>query len=215
MTAHDEAKTTVARFFSFAAPIYDFSYLQRWLYRPAQDEMITLLGSHGCRRIADVGCGTGILADRLERELNPDEIYGVDMAAGMLSQAKARSPHVTWLTGPAEELPFADGSLEAVVTTTAFHFFDQPAALREFHRVLAPGGLAAVATLSPPQRLPLQGLLAHRFDLGPHHPRPDEMRSLFTDAGFLVGTQRRVDRPAWTRFITDVITVGSKPDAPA
>jgi ubiquinone/menaquinone biosynthesis C-methylase UbiE len=215
MTAHAETKTTVARFFSLAAPIYDFGYLQRWLYRPAQDEMVTLLKANGCRKIADVACGTGILADRIERELNPEEIYGVDMAEGMLSEAKARSTRVTWLTGPAEKLPFDDGSLDAVVTTTAFHFFDQPAALREFHRVLAPGGLAAVAALRPPEHLPLQGLIAGRFDVGPHHPRPDEMHSLFTDAGFVVGTQRRVSRPGWTRFITDLITVGLKPATPA
>jgi ubiquinone/menaquinone biosynthesis C-methylase UbiE len=214
MTARDGAATTVGRFFSFAAPIYDFSYLQRWVYRPAQDEMIALLEAHNCRRIADVGCGTGILADRIDRELDPEEIYGVDMAEGMLAQAKARTSQVTWMTGPAENLPFADGSLDAVVTTTAFHFFDQPAALREFHRVLAPGGFASVATLSPPQHLPLQGLIADRFNVGPHHPRPDDMRALFDDAGFIVDTQRRVNRPAWTRFITDVITVGSKPAHP-
>jgi hypothetical protein len=40
------------------------------------------------------------------------------------------------------------------------------------------------------------------------------MRALFDDAGFIVDTQRRVNRPAWTRFITDVITVGSKPAHP-
>jgi ubiquinone/menaquinone biosynthesis C-methylase UbiE len=215
MTAPNEARTTVARFFSFAAPAYDFSYLQRWLYRPAQDEMVALLRAQKCRKIIDVGCGTGILADRIDRELDPEEVHGIDMSEGMLAQARGRSTRVRWLTGPAEKLPFGDGSLDAVVTTTAFHFFDQPAALREFHRVLAPGGLAAVATLSPPQDLPLQGLITNRFHVGPHHPRPDEMRSLFTDAGFVVGTQRRVRRPAWTRFVTDLITVGFKPEAPA
>ena len=63
------------------------------------------------------------------------------MSEGMLKQAKARSTAVQWLTGPAEQLPFDDGALDAVVTTSAFHFFDQPVALREFHRVLRPGGL--------------------------------------------------------------------------
>jgi ubiquinone/menaquinone biosynthesis C-methylase UbiE len=52
----------------------------------------------------------------------------------------------------AEQLPFDDGALDAVVTTSAFHFFDQPAALREFHRVLA-SGLVALATLSARQPL--------------------------------------------------------------
>lgn len=105
------------------------------------DEVIAALRAHGSRRIADIACGTGILSDRIERELHPDETYGVDMSDGMLAQARARSDRVTWLRGPAEQLPFGDGALDAIVTTSAFHFFDQPAALREFHRVLAPGGL--------------------------------------------------------------------------
>ena len=57
----------------------------------------------------------------------------------MLNQARARSDRVRWLKGPAEQLPFDDAALDAVVTTSAFHFFDQPAALAEFHRVLHPG----------------------------------------------------------------------------
>jgi ubiquinone/menaquinone biosynthesis C-methylase UbiE len=203
--------TTFARLFGFAAAIYDFSYLQRWVYQPAQDEMIAVLQAGGHRNVADVGCGTGILADRIARELRPDAVYGVDMSEGMLAQARARSTRVTWLTGPAEKLPFADGALDAVVTTTAFHFFDQPAALREFHRVLAPGGLAAVATLSPTHRLPLQGRLGGLVTFGPHHPRLEEMQTLFTDGGFTIRTQHRVHRPAWTRLVSDVITVGSKP----
>ena len=88
--------------------------------------MLALLAAAGSRRIADIACGTGILADRIERELHPDEVYGVDMSEGMLAQAEQRSPEVTWLRGPAERLPFDDGALDAVVTTSAFHFFDQP-----------------------------------------------------------------------------------------
>src|SRR6201998_250918 len=138
----------VTRMWSFLAPAYDHARLQRFVYRPPHDEVIAQLRAHGSRKIADIACGTGILSDRIERELHPDEIYGVDMSAGMLNQARARSDRVHWLRGPAEQLPFDDGALDAVVTTSAFHFFDQPAALREFHRVLASVSLAAVSALS-------------------------------------------------------------------
>jgi ubiquinone/menaquinone biosynthesis C-methylase UbiE len=57
---------------------------------------------------------------------------------------------VQWLRGPAEQLPFDDGALDAIVTTSAFHFFDQPAALREFRRVLASGGLVDAVYSSLP-----------------------------------------------------------------
>lgn len=201
--------SAVTRFWSFAAPIYDLPFLQRWVYRPAHDEVVAKLRAAGSHRIADIACGTGILTDRLCNELRPDAVYGVDMSDGMLEQAKARSSKVRWMKGPAERLPFDDASLDAVVTTSAFHFFDQPAAMREFHRVLAPGGLAAVATITPPLPKALDRFVSE--DAGVlHSPRPAEMRTLFTDAGFTITDQRRIDRPVWTRMMMDLITVGTK-----
>lgn len=195
----------VTGFWSFAAPAYDLPVLQRWVYQPAQDEMLAALRLHGARRIADIACGTGILADRIETELHPDEVYGVDMSDGMLDQARVRNPEVRWLKGPAEDLPFEDGTLDAVVSTSAFHFFDQPAAMRDFHRVLAPGGLAAVATISAPQPRLLRRLSAAT---PAHNASPAEMRTLFTDAGFTLADQHRVRRPLWTLGIFDLITLG-------
>jgi ubiquinone/menaquinone biosynthesis C-methylase UbiE len=198
----------VTRFWGFAAPAYNLPFLQQWVYRPAHDEVVGQLRAHSSARVADIACGTGILADRIERELHPAQVYGVDMSEGMLSQAHARSANVRWMRGPAEQLPFDDGALDAVVTTSAFHFFDQPASLREFHRVLSPGGLAAVSTLSARQLLP-QGPATSRWKPA-HHPSAAEMRRLFEDAGFTIAEQHRVRRPLLTRAISDLITVGIK-----
>lgn len=198
----------VTRLWSFLAPVYDLPFLQQWVYRPPHDEVIAQLRAHHARKIADIACGTGILSDRIARELRPDEIYGVDMSEGMLGQARARTEAVQWLRGPAERLPFDDGTIDAVVTTSAFHFFDQPAALREFHRVLAPGGLVAVAALSARQPR-LQVPSANRWK-PQHNASPAEMRAMFEDAGFVISEQRRIPRPVWTRVISDLITVGTK-----
>ncbi len=201
--------SAVTGMWSVLAPAYDLPILQQWVYRPPHDEVIAQLRAHGARKIVDVACGTGILSDRIERELRPDEIYGVDMSDGMLAQARARSDKVKFLRGPAEQLPFEDGTLDAVVTTSAFHFFNQPAALREFHRVLAPGGFAAVATLSSRQSL-LPLLPAVNKLRVQNNPSPSEMRKLFEKAGFNVSDQHRIPRPIWTWLVSDLITVGVK-----
>jgi ubiquinone/menaquinone biosynthesis C-methylase UbiE len=198
----------VTRFWGVAAPAYNLPFLQQWVYRPAHDEVVAQLRDHQSARVVDVACGTGILADRIERDLHPANVYGVDMSEGMLNQARSRSTQVHWRRGPAEQLPFDDGALDAVVTTSAFHFFDQPAALREFHRVLSPGGLVAVSTLSARQPV-LPGLSTSKWTLA-HNPSSAEMRRLFEDAGFTVDNQHRVRRPLWTRAISDLITVGVK-----
>jgi len=198
----------ITRIWSVLAPVYDLPLLQQYVYRPPHDEVIAQLRAAGSRRIADIACGTGILSDRIERELRPEAIYGVDMSDGMLNQARARSNKVEFFRAPAEKLPFDDGALDAVVTTSAFHFFDQPAALREFHRVLAPGGLVAVATLSARNSV-LQGLSDNRWK-PQHNPSPEAVRALFEDAGFTIKDQHRVRRPIWTQLVSDLITVGTK-----
>jgi ubiquinone/menaquinone biosynthesis C-methylase UbiE len=196
----------VTRFWGVAAPAYNLPFLQQWVYRPAHDEVVAQLRDHQSARIVDVACGTGILADRIERDLHPAAVYGVDMSEGMLNQARSRSSVVQWRRGPAEQLPFDDAELDAVVTTSAFHFFDQPAALREFHRVLSPGGLVAVSTMSA-----RQSLLPAASRLTPaHNPTSAEMRQLFEGAGFTIVEQHRVRRPLWTRALFDLFTVGVK-----
>jgi SAM-dependent methyltransferase len=47
------------------------------------------------------------------------------------------------------DLPFRSATFDAVVCTMAFHFFDQPQAWCDFHRVLTPGGHAVVGTVHP------------------------------------------------------------------
>ncbi|MFI6866992.1 class I SAM-dependent methyltransferase [Nocardia sp. NPDC050406] len=202
----------VTDFFGQVARAYDTRALQRIVYRPPQDQMVAELRAAGSRRIADIGCGTGILTARIQRELRPEVIYGVDASEGMLAQARRRSEQVRWVCGPAEQLPFADGELDAVITTSAFHFFDHPAALAEFHRVLAPGGLVAIATLHPSSATtrPIQRLT--RSPLFPAHaPSPYDTRKLVERAGFRMQDQRKVSRPPLPDFLVpDVITVARR-----
>lgn len=92
-------------------------------------------------RLLDVGCGTGALLERLSHSPGI-QLTGVDPVPEMLAVARRRlQPEIELCTGWAEELPFEGGQFDVVVSCNAFHYFREPVApLREFRRVLAPGG---------------------------------------------------------------------------
>jgi ubiquinone/menaquinone biosynthesis C-methylase UbiE len=109
-------------------------------------------------RVLDVGCGTGLLLRQLARRL-PETVSltGIDAAAGMISEARAKSddPRLTFVLGAAEHLPFDDASFDLVISTTSFdHWADQRAGLAECHRVLASRGVFLLADLCSSWLLP-------------------------------------------------------------
>src|SRR5690625_1830307 len=187
----------VSTVFDQVARVYDFPLLQRLAYQPVQDAVLARLRAAGSRRIVDVGCGTGILSTRIAEELTPAAVYGCDMSEGMLDKARARSTAVQWMRTPAETMPFDDASIDAVISTNAFHFFDQPAAVAEFHRVLARGGLMIIGVVNPVStgRRLLLWVGTGGGSVG-KFPTPDEMRILATRAGFSSVTHHTVR--GWT-----------------
>lgn len=97
--------------------------------------LVELLG-RGSGVCLEVGCGTGIYAERVASlGWTP---AGVDLSAGMLGYACERLPVAH---GDAVCLPFADGSVPAIISLmTHTDMPDYEAALREMSRVLQPGG---------------------------------------------------------------------------
>jgi SAM-dependent methyltransferase len=97
-------------------------------------------------RVVDVGAGTGKLARRLVA--TGARLVAVEPVAGMRATCHQVLPAVPVLGAAAEALPFRDGTLDAVVVGTAFHWFDSQRALREIHRVLRPGGRMGLVWLA-------------------------------------------------------------------
>ncbi len=138
------------RFFDLWSLTYDAPLIQRLTYRPEQDAVLRAL-PRGAHRVLDVGCGTGLLTDRIRRRVRGSRVVGCDFSAGMLRRASRRRPGPAWVRGNAQQLPFADASFDAVVCTQALHWVpDQVAALAEFRRVLEPGGRLLVSLINPP-----------------------------------------------------------------
>ncbi|MDA0162345.1 class I SAM-dependent methyltransferase [Solirubrobacter ginsenosidimutans] len=100
------------------------------------------LGLSRSSRVLDLAAGTG----QLSRLLMPlvGSVVAVEPAAAMREVLASRVPGAEVVEGVAEQLPLADGSIDAAVVGNAFHWFDADVALRELARVLRPGGGLAI-----------------------------------------------------------------------
>ncbi|MGY3942723.1 malonyl-ACP O-methyltransferase BioC [Aeromonas tecta] len=94
----------------------------------------------------DLGCGTGFFLPHLASHCQ--QLHGLDLAPGMLQQAAQRGSGALLLCGDAEQLPFADQSLDWIFSSLALQWCERPAqAFAEIHRVLKPGGRLLFSTL--------------------------------------------------------------------
>jgi ubiquinone/menaquinone biosynthesis C-methylase UbiE len=199
-------------FFDIWSRVYDLAPVQAAIYHPVHDAVVSELRAHPAPRILDVGCGTGDLTARLRRDLQPELIAGCDFSAGMLEQASARTRAVRWLQGDATRLPFANRHFDAVVSTESFHWFPDPdLALREFHRVLRPGGrvLVALVNVRVPATSRLVDAGSRALGQPAHWPTRSEMAERVRNAGFTVDRQQRIFRLAGV-ILPTVLTVGVK-----
>jgi SAM-dependent methyltransferase len=97
----------------------------------------------------DLGTGTGQGAFAIARLFPHAQVVGVDLAEGMLAEARRKTPvelaeRVRFEKGDASALPFADASFDVVAHANMIPFFD------ELERVLVPGGKALFAFSSGP-----------------------------------------------------------------
>lgn len=97
-------------------------------------------------RVLDVACGTGVVARGAVFRVGVDgRVVGLDATEAMLTVAEGIESRVKWRIGDAGDLPFEDGSFDAVICQSGLMFFsDQVTAVREMWRMLSPGGRLAV-----------------------------------------------------------------------
>lgn len=175
------------------------------------------------RRILDVATGTGDLALALARHIPGVQVLGVDLSEKMLAEAARKAAargledRVVLSPGDAERLDLAAGSVDVV--TSAFgvrNFGDLEQGLREFARVLKPGGKAVILEFSTPRNplfrsiyafyshrlLPLVGGAVSKdrkaYEYLPasvdEFPGPDRFLELMRQAGF---TNCRARSQSW------------------
>ena len=120
------------------------------LYRPDYpSEIIDYLqqktGLSKTSAVADIGSGTGIFTRHL---LDTDcKVYAIEPNEAMRQAAEEmlfEYPNLISLNGTATNTTLEEQSIDLIVCAQAFHWFNNAATKQEFHRILKPGGMAAL-----------------------------------------------------------------------
>jgi ubiquinone/menaquinone biosynthesis C-methylase UbiE len=151
MPQTDDVKQQVAAHWNRRAPGFDADFghsIRTAAERAAWDRILDLVvGGRGSLDALDVGCGTGFLS--LELAGRGHRVTGIDFAPQMLAEARkkaaAQGLAVRCEEGDAEQLRFAAGSFDLVMTRHVLWTLPHPEqAMDEWIRVLRPGGRLAV-----------------------------------------------------------------------
>lgn len=138
--------------------------------------------------VVDVGCGAGQSLRRLRERFAPELIVGIDIDLEMLGLSAAETCNlglpVALVQGTSTDLGLADESVDMLFCHQTFHHLpDQQTAIREFHRVLKPGGilLFAESTRAFIHSWIIRLLFRHPMDV---QKSADEYRDFIEQAGF-------------------------------
>ena len=131
-------------------------------------KVIQLIGENNPKKILDIATGTGDLAIMMAK-LNPEEIVGLDISAGMLNVGKEKiaernlSKLIKMVLGDSEKIPFNDNYFDAITVSFGVRNFENlDKGLKEILRVLKPGGTFVVLETAVPTKTPYkQGYQIH------------------------------------------------------
>ena len=129
----------------------DFGQIARYNAKAAEEFVQRLNLSPGTR-VLDVACGTGNLAIPAARARAI--VTGIDIASNLVEQAKKRAAEegvtAKFEEGDAEQLPYADGEFDVVMSMFGAMFAPRPEVVAsELLRVCRPGGMIAMANWTP------------------------------------------------------------------
>jgi SAM-dependent methyltransferase len=123
---------------------YD-QWMGRWS-RLLAGEFLRWLDLSGGLQWIDICCGSGVVTEAIVEHCQPACVTGIDASPEQIEFARHRraQPNVTFQTGDAMELPFADSSFDVAVCGLGLNYIPNPArGLREFRRVVRPEGTIA------------------------------------------------------------------------
>jgi SAM-dependent methyltransferase len=136
------------------------------LYGPGGQRAVTLAGLEPGMRVADLGCGVGMVTAMLAELVGPGgQVVGVDFSGAQIAQARemlpARLSNVSFVEASAADTGLPYGTFDLVYSRfLLIHLTEPMKALREMRNLLKPGGILVCedgdltsAGSEPPSRL--------------------------------------------------------------
>jgi len=136
--------------------------------------------------VLDLGCGTGIYTLGIGRRTSA-AMCGLDPVEGMLGQARAKSRDVSWLNAVGEWIPFRPAVFSCIFSSQVWHHIEEKQGTAdECFRVLRPGGVLVIRTISHKQLREkvvfryFPEILAHQLEV---YPSREDFNRYFDRAG--------------------------------
>jgi ubiquinone/menaquinone biosynthesis C-methylase UbiE len=152
-------KARARLFYKYLSKVYDQVNPFIW-NEEMRAETIGMLDLDADDRVLDVGCGTGFATEGLLEEV--DAVHGLDQSEHQMEKAFAKfgkRDRVRFYRGDAERLPFKTDSFDVIWSSGSIEYWPNPVtALREFRRVVKPGGQVLVVGPNYPERTLFQRL---------------------------------------------------------
>jgi ubiquinone/menaquinone biosynthesis C-methylase UbiE len=184
------------RFYSAVTEEYDETN-DRASLPEAYTELLQGFSDEAGERVLDAGCGPGRDTEYFYEQGH--EAVGMDLSAGMIEYAQDNRQG-TYVRGDLRDLPFDDGSFDAVWCNAAVFLLEReemPDAIDELARVTADDGLAHVSFKLG------EGTLDKEMDgytVEQQLVPEDEVRSMLEEAGYEVRSFDRAEMPAGFAF---------------
>lgn len=181
------------------APRYNKIWgFQRFSLTPTRKFVHKYLDESDCcpQNILDIGCGVGELSHELSQNWPNARILGVDYSDGMIARAKKdySAPNIEYILGSLEDIP-VDRKFDLIVSTHSFPYFpDKLKAARTMKKMLEPGGTIIIIqgntnNLYDAAWLAMVKLGVSKADFF----SVKKIKSILKEAGFRIGTVKRVD----------------------
>ena len=193
-----DEKQAVTQVFDLVAKLYDNPSLR--FFPACASKMVEVAGIKPGEAVLDIASGTGMVALAVAQAVGEDtEVHAIDLSDGMLAQAKqnlaqAGFDNVTFQNMDGEQPTFEDNRFDVITCSYGLFFMpDMPAALKNWLRILKPGGRVVFSSFAPSAFTPLNELFFDNlaeYDVYPPAPRwlqlaEDELcKTMLSEAGF-------------------------------